>query len=1335
MARTGHKSAAYMRTDRAVARWYRWIAIAVCAVIVLSGGQAMATNIDTIRAIGAGLGTAGASTYVQATTIDSAGNVYATGAFSNASLTLGNDTGNTPVILTGGPAFFVVKYNAAGQVVWSAKYTFSYTGANAPAPVGIAVDGTGNAYVVGGMTVGTGATTVTVPTPTPTTLTLSGFYNPYVIKLNATGGFVWASSWGAVNAAAQPFGIAVNAAGTDIYMAGMAYNGDIPNILVRTGNQNGFVMRIDSTGTFVASSMFGGAGSAAQIGAVAVDPSGNVYAAGDFYVAGLTVPQTLALTGSRNALVAKYDSSFTQQWVQNFGSASSSLVPTAIAADASNVYIAGELGASITLPGLSANSRIGLKDGLIAKLAAADGAPVWATNVGGQPSATVTAPRLAVDSSGIVYVGGAFNLSLTTPLLNKITNLNNADALALRLSSTGEIAAAGNYGGTGATATVLSSTGVSSDGTFVVAGTKTAAFTTPILAQNGTIDGMILRTYVGSTVTVTKAGAGGGTVTSNAGGINCGTTCVSGGITNGTSVSLTATADGTSTFTGWSGTCSGAASVYTFTISADSSCTATFAVASNGGGGNTPAPITPPAPPPAFVTSPPAVNETASTVGNGTGSVSFAANYANPSALTFTAAPTSGGSLPGWISFDPSSVTFSYSVPLPPDLPIQPIADAAADARAGRADARATWSNTVYPLLLRVLELPVVLTATDRTTGVSYSSPIRMSFYAPRSPVAISAISMSLDRALGDRSSGRSALSFDGGQMIFETAATNLFPQALSTYGDIVRYHGLSGSRERLSQTAIPGGGVANAADGISTSPAVSANGGYAAFASTAPSVSNTPAGGKRQVYRVALAYPRVALNPSVTPAPDMVSATAAGVAGNGSSDNPSLSQDGRHVAFDSDATNFAAGLDAVRRVWRKDLATGEIVPVAVGTNPSISWDGRFVAFEAGGQIQVKDMTSGSVRTVGAGTSPRLSARADRIAFVATSKVMHVDLGTGTTKTVGTGDQPALSADGRFVAWRGLGTNGFTQISVQDVDRGVTALVTQTATGAGGNGDSLYPSLSGDGSQIGFVSNARDLVNGNPAGTQAYLAANPLPLPARTGYWYIASANGGQGWLLERWGSKAYVGGLAYDAAGRATWVSGLCQLPGLTCNGTLSSFAGGAVFGAPTGATPSPTPVAAATLTTAADGRSTTLQLGTGTAQTLTQFPIGGTATTGYAGLPQAGWWVEADTTGGNGYFIAVDSQVQTNGSVRHIAYVSVLTFDGAGRPVWYSSQAALGTDLSFSGTLMQYQGGAPLGQTQAGTSGAVPVGALRIAFTANDTARISLPNGRTAAISRLRF
>ena len=82
------------------------------------------------------------------------------------------------------------------------------------------------------------------------------------------------------------------------------------------------------------------------------------------------------------------------------------------------------------------------------------------------------------------------------------------------------------------------------------------------------------------TLTVTKAGTGSGTVTSNPAGINCGADC-SEAYNQGTSVTLTATPDSGSTFTGWSGACSGTGACIV-NMTSDKAVTAAFAVSYDG---------------------------------------------------------------------------------------------------------------------------------------------------------------------------------------------------------------------------------------------------------------------------------------------------------------------------------------------------------------------------------------------------------------------------------------------------------------------------------------------------------------------------------------------------------------------------------------------------------------------------------------------------------------------------------------------------------------------------------------------------------------------------------
>jgi hypothetical protein len=79
------------------------------------------------------------------------------------------------------------------------------------------------------------------------------------------------------------------------------------------------------------------------------------------------------------------------------------------------------------------------------------------------------------------------------------------------------------------------------------------------------------------TLTVTKSGTGTGTVTSNPSGINCGATC-SYQFVSGINVTLTATPDSSSAFSGWSGDATGSSSTVTVTMNSNKSVTAIFNV-------------------------------------------------------------------------------------------------------------------------------------------------------------------------------------------------------------------------------------------------------------------------------------------------------------------------------------------------------------------------------------------------------------------------------------------------------------------------------------------------------------------------------------------------------------------------------------------------------------------------------------------------------------------------------------------------------------------------------------------------------------------------------------
>ena len=764
-------------------------------------------------------------------------------------------------------------------------------------------------------------------------------------------------------------------------------------------------------------------------------------------------------------------------------------------------------------------------------------------------------------------------------------------------------------------------------------------------------------------------------------------------------VTLTAQPDSGHAFTGWAGDCSGDALSTTVLMDQARSCTASFVALP-------PPPPVPPAPPPP----PPAwfnANALPGTLGTAVGnngrfvSPSLAPFFADPKALTFGVTLTDGSAMPDGITFDPATLTFAGEVALP-NRPVQPLNGAGPGADAG-------WPNPVYPPSATIARMPITVTAGDRA-GNSQALTIHLDLQGPRSPVAMAALSTTVDgRTVGNGSSARPALSHDGGQIVFQSAATNLVTTAQPTGSDVLRYHALSGRLDRLSQTAFPGGGPSAAALGPAIDPAVSRDGRHAAFTATGQGlVIGLDTRGVRQVYRIGLKHPRIDLDAG-TPVAELVSGTAAGLAGDGHSDSPALSADGRFVAFVSRATNLAPGLDDKARIWRKDMATGQVAPVsaAASADPDITGDGRFVAFSSEGRIYLRDMNNDALWPVGQGTRPRLSANGDVIVFTSAGAVVAVRNGAMTT--LGPGDQPVVSADGRFIAWR----TPQGQIQAHDILRGVSALVSRTAAGRPGTGMSGDPALSGDGRSIAFTTSARDLVAGSLAVGQVVLAGNPLVDPAGTRYWHVTSGDQ-QSLAIERQGDRAYVASLTYDAAGSATWAAGFCRFDGLTCTGQFAT-----------------TPFIIAFAENGTDATLTLNQARLG----LRAFPLGGNTLPAIPGLPEAGWWYDADDpSGGTGWFLATATPMVNGIPAAPTALLAGLIYDRSGRPFW---AAATGTIANggFAATLDRYAGGAPLGATATQSPSASALGPIAVAWTGPRTATAIMPNGQRTNLARWPF
>src|SRR5690606_21221970 len=125
-----------------------------------------------------------------------------------------------------------------------------------------------------------------------------------------------------------------------------------------------------------------------------------------------------------------------------------------------------------------------------------------------------------------------------------------------------------------------------------------------------------------------------------------------------------------------------------------------------------------------------------------------------------------------------------------------------------------------------------------------------------------------------------------------------------------------------IKRVSVSSGGTE--ADGSSFRPALSGDGRYVVFESTARNLVSP-----RTADQITHIYLRDTLAGTTT----LVSANAAGAEGNGDSFQARVSDDGRFVVFASDASNLVAGdANGARDIFLRDMQAGTTVRVSVAT-------------------------------------------------------------------------------------------------------------------------------------------------------------------------------------------------------------------------------------------------------------------------------------------------------------------------------------------------------------------------------------------------------------------
>jgi len=212
----------------------------------------------------------------------------------------------------------------------------------------------------------------------------------------------------------------------------------------------------------------------------------------------------------------------------------------------------------------------------------------------------------------------------------------------------------------------------------------------------------------------------------------------------------------------------------------------------------------------------------------------------------------------------------------------------------------------------------------------------------------------------------------------------------------------------------------------------------------------------------------------------ERVSRDSSGVEGNGDSYSAALSDNGNFVAFYSYANNLVSGdTNSAEDVFVKDRSTGATTRVSIASDgtegnddsyrPSISGDGRYVAFRSLATNLVVGDTNASWDI-----------------FVhdrQTGVTQRVSVATGGTQANNHSYEPSISDDGRYVTFRSAANNLVTgdtnnrwDIFLRDRQLGTTVRINPGVSGSEADNHSYEPAISGNGNFITFESDATNLV-------------------------------------------------------------------------------------------------------------------------------------------------------------------------------------------------------------------------------------------------------------------
>jgi len=420
--------------------------------------------------------------------VDGSGNAYVTGRTESTDFPMQNPYQGTNA---GTSDAFITKLSPSGSAL---SYSTYLGGAEVDYAYGITVDGSGNVYVTGD------SESTDFPTQNPYQGTNAGTYDAFITKLSSSGSTLSYSTYLGGSSYEYGCGIAVDGSG-NAYVTGGTSSSNFPTENpyqgTNAGTSDAFITKLSSSGSALFYSTYLGGNTDDRGNGIAVDGSGNAYVTGTTVSINFPTQNPYQGTnagGGYDAFITKLSSSGSALSYSTYLGGSGYDFGNGIAVDGSgNAYVTGRT-KSTDFPTENPYQGAfagGTDDAFITKLSSSGSTLSYSTYLGG--SSYEYGCGIAVDGSGNAYVTGGTDSS-NFPMQNPYqgTNAGSRDAFVAKLVSDTTSPTVTTTAASSITSTSASSGGnVTSDGGAAVTarGVCWSTSTNPTISGSKTSDG------------------------------------------------------------------------------------------------------------------------------------------------------------------------------------------------------------------------------------------------------------------------------------------------------------------------------------------------------------------------------------------------------------------------------------------------------------------------------------------------------------------------------------------------------------------------------------------------------------------------------------------------------------------------------------------------------------------------------------------------------------------------------------------------------------------------------------------------------------------------------